>query len=264
MLSLGDSADSLAYAEALGALPVILPELSADGDLFRRSIRVVSRLEEFFGPPPRRVAVVEPEQKPAVESTLGPYRRALALHWDKELAIGRPRWVALKLAALLTQLPGGPTAARAVAARLRFSTAEARFVSAAIDAAGQCLRSAWRGEPEPVEIYRLYRRFGGAGVDGAVLSLAAWSPGAGAAESGRAWSEVLKSVRRLLSAWFDEHDTLVDPPQLLSGGELMKMLAVAAGPRVGQLLELLREAQVQGLVGTRGQALDYLRLHVTG
>lgn len=264
MLSLGDSADSLAYAEALGALPVILPELGADGDLFRSSIRVVSSLEGFLGRSTRGVAAVEPAQKPVVESTLGPYRHALALHWDQELAIGRPRWVALKLAALLTQLPGGPKAARAVVARLRFSTAEARFVSAAIDAASQCLRSAWRGEPGPVAIYRLYRRFGGAGVDGAVLSLAAWSPGAGTAESGRAWSELLKSVRRLLSAWFDEHDTLVDPPRLLSGWELMNTLAVAAGPRVGQLLELLREAQVQGLVRTRGQALDYLRLHATG
>lgn len=264
MLSLGDSVDSLAYAQALGALPVVLPELGGDDDLFRSSVRVVSRIEEFFGRPARGVAAVEPAQKPVVESTLGPYRRALALHWDQELSIGRPRWVALKLAALLTQLSGGPTAAHAVTARLRLSTAEARFVSAVIGAASQCLRSAWRGEPELVEIYRLYRRFGDAGVDGTVLSLAAWSPGAGTARSARGWGELLKSVRRLLSAWFDEHDTLVDPPRLLSGGELMETLAVAAGPRVGQLLELLREAQVQGLVRNRGQALDYLRLHATG
>ena len=264
ILSLSNAANSLAYAEALGALPVILPELGADGDLFRSSIRVVSRLEGFLGRSTRGVAAVEPAQKPVVESTLGPYRYALALHWDQELSIGHPRWLVLKLAALLIHVLGGQMVARGVVARLRFSTTETRFVSAAIDAASQCLRSAWGGEPELVEIYRLYRCFGGAGVDGAVLSLAAWSPGAGTAKSGRAWGELLKSVRCLLSAWFDEHDTLVDPPRLLSGRELMKMFAVAAGPRVGQLLELLREAQVQGLVRTRGQALDYLRLHTTG
>ncbi len=74
---------------------------------------------------------------------------------------------------------------------------------------------------------------------------------------------LLRSVRRLVWAWFDEHDKLVDPPRLLSGRELMTTLVVATAPRVRQLLEVLREAQAQVPVRTREQAIDYLRLHVT-
>ena len=264
VLSLDNSADTLAYASALGALPVILPEFRDGGALLRRSIGVVSRLEELLGQWTRRASAVEVAPKAAVESELGRYRGLLAWHWGEELSVGRPRWLALKLAALLSPVPHGPAVACAVARRLRFSTQEVRFVSAAIQAANQCLEWAGKVEPERVQIYRHYRRLGSAGMDGAILSLAAYAPATENREIGDTWTRLLRCVRRLLGAWFDERDALVDPPRLLSGRDLVRAFALAPGRQVGQLLEMLREAQVEELVRTRDQAIEFVRARVAG
>ncbi|HHX64073.1 MAG TPA: poly(A) polymerase, partial [Chloroflexi bacterium] len=63
----------------------------------------------------------------------------------------------------------------------------------------------------------------------------------------------------LLSAWFEAHERLVDPPLLLNGREVMDLLGVAQGPMVGRLLDALREAQVTGDVSTRQEAERFLR-----
>jgi len=259
VLALDSAAGSLRYAAELGALHVILPEIEEDDDLFGRSIGMVSSLEDLFGHWVTAGTPVEAAGQAAMESVLGGYGAALARHWGEDLSVGRSRWLALKLAALLSLVPHGRAVACSVARRLRFSTQEVRFVSAAINAANRCAEWAGEAEPERVQIYRHYRRFGGAGVDGAILSLAAYTPAARNGGIGDTWGRLLTIVHRLLQAWFGEHDSLVDPPRMLSGQELMQMVGLAPGPRVGRLLELLREAQVEGLVGTREQAIEFVR-----
>jgi hypothetical protein len=54
---------------------------------------------------------------------------------------------------------------------------------------------------------------------------------------------------------------LVEP--LVRGDELMQELGLEAGPRVGELLELLREAQFAGEVSSREAALDLARRSVS-
>jgi hypothetical protein len=49
------------------------------------------------------------------------------------------------------------------------------------------------------------------------------------------------------------------PRPLLRGDELARALGIATGPRVGELLEQLAEAQYAGEVDSRDQALDYAR-----
>jgi len=268
MLSLPNGADTLAHAEALGVLALVLPEVGEDGALLGRGIGVLSRLEELLAWCPIGERVPGPAQREAKgpgggESPLGPHRAALGRHWGEELSVGRPRGLALKLAALFSVAPNGAAVCREAMARLRFSRREMREASAAIDAAVQCLGWAGRGEPEPVAVYRYYRDYGGAGVDGAVLALAAGSEGP-RAEPSHVGAELATVVCRLLRAWFDERDALVDPPRLLTGRELVEGLGLTPGPRVGELLELLREAQVQGMVSTRGQAVEFLQARVAG
>jgi hypothetical protein len=49
------------------------------------------------------------------------------------------------------------------------------------------------------------------------------------------------------------------PKPLLRGDELAGALGIATGPRVGELLEQLAEAQYAGELESRDQALDYAR-----
>jgi poly(A) polymerase len=68
----------------------------------------------------------------------------------------------------------------------------------------------------------------------------------------------LDLARELVGEGLDWRDTGPAEP-LLRGDELMRELALEAGPRVGNLLEVLREAQFAGEVSSREEALDLLR-----
>ncbi|HEY6324844.1 MAG TPA: hypothetical protein VJA16_25130 [Thermoanaerobaculia bacterium] len=64
-----------------------------------------------------------------------------------------------------------------------------------------------------------------------------------------------------------EGPELIDPPRLLTGDDVQRLLGVAAGPRVGAALAALTAAQVAGEVRTRGDAERFLgdrRVHLAG
>ena len=49
------------------------------------------------------------------------------------------------------------------------------------------------------------------------------------------------------------------PPPLIDGHAVMQLLSLAPGPKVGQLLTIVREAQLAGTVKTKGEAEEFLR-----
>jgi poly(A) polymerase len=61
-------------------------------------------------------------------------------------------------------------------------------------------------------------------------------------------------VRRL----FDE-DRKPVPDRLLDGTEVMKLLGLKPGPQVGEWLERLREAQAEGKLASRDEAVAFLK-----
>jgi len=56
---------------------------------------------------------------------------------------------------------------------------------------------------------------------------------------------------------------VANPPQLVTGRDVMSLLGISPGPQVGDLLEAMREAQAEGRVRTREEALGYLRSQET-
>lgn len=67
----------------------------------------------------------------------------------------------------------------------------------------------------------------------------------------------LQLVSLLLRRYFDQ-DRAPVPARLLDGVEVMKALKLPPGPKIGEILERLREAQAEGLVGDRAQALAFV------
>jgi hypothetical protein len=135
---------------------------------------------------------------------------------------------------------------------LHLSNAEARNVEHTVWALEQVSLAADEAACDPVWAHRYYRQAGEAGLDGALLALAV----AGDASMGR--------VSCLLDAWFEAHDRVVDPPPLLSGRDLMRLLNLSPGPEIGRLLQALREEQAAGRVRTRKEAIEYARAAAAG
>lgn len=80
--------------------------------------------------------------------------------------------------------------------------------------------------------------------------------GSGAARGRAAWKRlrgVLLELARL------GREALSEPAaRLVSGHDVMRLLGIEEGPRVGAILDEIRELQAGGVVLTREQALDYL------
>jgi len=56
-----------------------------------------------------------------------------------------------------------------------------------------------------------------------------------------------------------EADRVIAPQALLSGHDIMAILDIGPGPRVGTVLRWLTRLQVEGRLGTRDEALALLR-----
>lgn len=61
-----------------------------------------------------------------------------------------------------------------------------------------------------------------------------------------------------------EEVNLIKPPRLVDGHDLMKAFRLPPGPRIGELLEALKEAQAAGEVTGKQDALLYLKRLLAG
>ena len=58
----------------------------------------------------------------------------------------------------------------------------------------------------------------------------------------------------LLTRYIRERESIL-PPRLISAEELMRRLQLEPGPQVGQLLELIAEAQAEGRIHSKEEAV---------
>lgn len=114
-------------------------------------------------------------------------------------------------------------------------------------------------ELTPRAIYRYFKATGGAGVAVALLSLADLLATYGPTITREALDAELHVCQRLLEAWWERPQELVNPPRLVNGSDLIQILKINAGPQIGDILESIRLAQVEGKVKTRESGLELAR-----
>lgn len=69
-----------------------------------------------------------------------------------------------------------------------------------------------------------------------------------------AWSRHLATTRLLLSRYIRERESIL-PPHLIQPEELIRRLNLERGPIIGELLEQIAEAQAEGLIHSKDEAL---------
>jgi poly(A) polymerase len=151
---------------------------------------------------------------------------------------------------------------RKVMQRLRFSLQATDFVEAIVANHMRPLLLSAEKKLSRKAIYRLFRATSGskyqAGVAVALHALAdqraTYPPGQGQAEE----QVLLKVIVKLVEAYFEQREQVVDPPLLLTGRDLIQM-GVPQGRLVGVLLNRLREAQAAGLVQNKQAALVFIK-----
>ncbi|MEE9226879.1 MAG: HD domain-containing protein [Acidobacteriota bacterium] len=64
--------------------------------------------------------------------------------------------------------------------------------------------------------------------------------------------------RELYELFREKGPSILDPPRLVSGEDVMRILGIPSGPRVGEILREVEELQLEGEIRNRRQALRHL------
>ena len=64
---------------------------------------------------------------------------------------------------------------------------------------------------------------------------------------------------QLLEEYFQKFSLIFQPPKLIGGEELMKLLRIPAGPRISYFLGKIHQAQVMEEVKTKEEAIEYTK-----
>jgi poly(A) polymerase len=286
LLTLTGAGRHLFRLDNLGLLTALVPELAAARgtdqplihvwDVLEHSINTVTAVEFVLREGPWDWAggdLLEPV----------PWSDDLAAHFDEPVSRGSTRRSLVKLAALLHDIAkpqtktidsdtgrarflGHPNEGAAVVAklleRLRFSKRETKLAALLVKYHMRPTQMSNEGLPTPRAIYRYFRDTGAAGTDILYLCLADHLATRGDTLDADAWRD-----HAALTAYVLEHRWPADdaaPPRYIRGDELIKTFGVRPGPRVGQLLESLREAQAAGEIRDRAQAEAYLKRLLRG
>ena len=289
----------LRLMDELGLLDSVLPEVAASRgveqpkehywDVLGHSLQTVDNLDVLL-------AEDEPRDRPLRQAQGRPGRdlwlelwRQLAwwsdarAHFGEEVVQGTPRSAVLKLGGLLHDVAKpetksfdrsgrmrffghadvGAEKAGRILRRLHFSAREVALVQTMIKAHLRPVQMGQEGPPTRRALYRYFRDCGDAAIDTLFLSLADHLGTVGPRVRMPGWRQHVSLVNYILVKWFQD-EVVVAPPKLLRGDDLMAELGLSPGPQVGQLLELVREAQAAGEITTREEALELARSALAG
>lgn len=285
-------AASIKALDLLGLLKHIIPEASAmkgvtqspphEYDVWTHTLSVIDKLEDLL-------SVLKPVHDIDAASELilglaavrmGRYRSQISDHLEKELSVGRSARGLLFLAALLHDIAKpqtrtveadtqrirflnhedkGSEVARARAASLRLANDEIERVAIIVSNHLRPAQLAQQGGVSPKAAYRFFKSTGESGVDVCLLSLADTLGKGGVEVDQEDWLARINAVVTLLEANFDRQSEVIKPPPLISGDDVMRELNLQPSPRVGQILEAVREAQAAGEVKTKEEAVEFVK-----
>ena len=288
LLATSRAGQFLTYLNELGLVTAMIPELNqAKGvkqpkehfwEVFDHSLKTVAAVDFMLHQGTWEYASDEVSRLRRV----APRSTVLSQHFDLEVSSGSTRRLLLKLAALLHDIAKPQTKAidaqgrmrflghalegAALAAnileRLRFSGKEVKLVEIMIRYHLRPLQMSQNELPTRRAIYRYFRDSGEAGIDILFLSLADHLATRGPHLNLAQWQEHAQMVEYVLAQRFQE-ETLVVPPKLIDGHDLINIFGLSPGPKIGELLEAVREAQVAGELTTKEEALAYINCLLT-
>ncbi len=279
------AAYNLRHLDNLGLLATLIPELEATKgveqspphylNVFEHTLETVGHLEKLCVCLAQECGI-QTEALQVAFWSLHPFSEQLCAHLSRPMADGRLRLTLLKIVALLHDLGKPSTASRDENGRLRFFGHERegailaaeilrrlRFSADEVKAARTIIANHMRPPQLAAQekltaraIYRFFRDTGQAGVDTLLLyladHLATWGPNLPPA----LWRKQVEMATSLLSACYERHTQAIAPPKLIGGHDLMEQFGLEQGPHLGELLEMVREAQAAGEVRSREEALQ--------
>ncbi len=265
---------NLKQLDSLELLGHILPELNA----LRGVTQPAPHIYDVFEHTLHATAAAETIQRDKYTSLAqGAFSGQLSEHMAAVVSSGRTKGELLRLALLLhdvgkpaTRTIGedgrihfygheetGVEIAESVMRRLKFSSDEVAHVVTIVLHHMRPLQFVLNGVTDR-GIHRYFRATGAAGVD---VVVHAWCDQRGAVGKASLDPEIgeLDGVAgRLLDRYYHARERVIAPPPLVNGSDVLRVLGIAPGPKVGEVLDAVREGQATGEIASREDALKFL------
>lgn len=279
LLTLPKPAAALRVLDTLGMLKIIIPaseglhELNqttpGGGSAMQHSLTVIEHLVEILAciSPSRTDETAAQFRLGVLTMQLDRYRSQLQAHLSQALPDQRAYRAVLLLSALLheagritedtTHYPThSADIADDTADQLRLSNMERNQI-VAITRYHRLFQDTT--DLTALSLHRFWKTTGVTGIDVILLGLGRYLASVGLNLRQDDWLSVIQRAIRLLEAYFDQYDTIVEPPPLIDGTKLMNALNLKPGRIIGVILQQIQEAQVTGEVSTVDDAFALAR-----
>jgi putative nucleotidyltransferase with HDIG domain len=271
ILSLDNASQIIIELDDLGLLTALVPELAAARGCTQSPPHTFDVLKHSI----QTVKEIEFEQRADYADIAGgKFASELKAHFESDIASEHSRRVILRLSGLFHDIgkPAtrtvesdgrirfighedlGADISEAILRRLRFSNAEIELVRAAVK---HHLRPLQLSQHSPISNRAIYRFFRDTGVTGLDVCVHAWADQQAKSEGKDA--AIDGTLEELFSAFFDSHRETITPAKLVDGRDIMSALHLPPGRRVGEILNAVKEAQVEGEIRDRAQALEWIK-----
>ncbi len=292
LLDTGRAAATLKAMDETRLLTALFPELEAArtcarvyygaGGVLKHSLDTVERIDFLFENLKRAFGPLAPKLEAHIARRDGPFSlksilRLTALLHD----VAKPP-TAKKIEGRLRFFghePLGAKMAEKILDRLRFSSAHKALIMAVIAEHLRPGNLAANHNISDRAVFRFFQDLGGHGVD---LLLVCWADHSSyltpaqlkgvlpyacrdprharyerVDEPRRKTLRHLQVVAYLLRQNYERPDT-VRPPKLADGNDVMRLLKLKPSPKIGEILNALHEAQAEGKVKTKAEALAFI------
>ena len=105
---------------------------------------------------------------------------------------------------------------------------------------------------------RYLRKMGNNVIDNIILAKADRLSANGEAITEEIIYKNLNGLDKLLSFYLEKKDTLKPIPKLIDGHKIMKLKNINQGPLLGKILCELKEAQLNGDINSKEEAIDFI------
>lgn len=278
LLDISRGGQYVKYADDLGLLAVIIPEINSTKgitqppehrwDVFKHTLMTINAVDYILGQG-------EWEYAQTRILTEVPWSEETADYFERPVNTGSTRRSLLKLAALLHDIAKpqtktiepngkmrfighneeGAEMVVKILTRLRFSARELSLVSGIVK---YHLRPNQMGYPPSRRaVYRYFRDVGDASLDVLYFSLADHLATRGPGLILGHWIAHNQMIRHIIEE-YSRQEKETKTVRLLDGNDLINIFALSPGPKMGEVLEAIKEAQATGELTDRAKAIDFV------
>ncbi len=277
ILELSNPSRAIRVLQHLGALSYVIPNSEMligiaqaephRGDVWNHTVSVIQRMNAIL-----MSISYKRTDNTAANFDLGMiviqfdrYRAQLQAHVARSYGNGRTHQQLLILGALLHNLGKRESLSQHIEFSVKSAGETAESLRLTNDERKnlQMMIKMYRGvlehsEWSDLDLHRFWFPLQEKGIDAILLAIADYLAMYGAELEQHKWLEIVERATILLDTYFNKYDSIVTPPLFLDGNAIMTLLHIKGSPMVGEMLSLLREAQVTGDVVSEESARDFI------